>query len=103
MLRTTAMAAMFAVTGSMAAVLARPPCSVTFGASPLAWGFLVWWAVDTAAKLTLYPWRNPTKLRKTFLLFKNLSNHLLLLGALLLSSHACTAARCAARRKLRQR
>jgi hypothetical protein len=80
MLRTAVFAVMFAVTGSMAAMLAAPDCSVTAGASPLAWGFTVWWAVDTGAKMTLYPWRNGTKLRRTLLMFKNLSNLVLLAG-----------------------
>jgi hypothetical protein len=69
------MAIMFCITGSMAAMLSLEDCKITFGASPLAWGFTTWWAIDTGAKLTLYPWRNPVKLRKTILSYKNLSTH----------------------------
>jgi hypothetical protein len=83
MTRTTIMAIMFCITGSMAAMLSLGDCKIVFGASPLAWGFTTWWAIDTGAKLTLYPWRNPTKLRKTLLLFKNLSNLVFLCCAFL--------------------
>lgn len=75
------MATMFCLTGSLAAVLALDDCEIAFGAAPLAWGFTVWWAVDTIAKMTLWPWRNAAKLRKAMLMPKNLSTSVLLIGA----------------------
>jgi hypothetical protein len=89
MLRTAVVAVMFAITGTTAALLSARDCSVILGASPLAWGFTVWWLVDTVAKATLWPWRNGRKLRKTALAWKNVSAVVLLAGAS--SRRRCTA------------
>lgn len=77
-MRVTIMLAMLALTGSMAAVLLGDECSVAYGASPLAWGLLTWWSVDTAARVTLWPLRDRKRLRKVAMTYRNLSNLLLL-------------------------
>jgi hypothetical protein len=72
------MTAMLSITSSMAAVLFNEGCSVTYGSSPLAWGYLMWWIVDTAARVTLWPLRDRARLWNMLLMYKNLSNILLL-------------------------
>ena len=80
-MRMTIMLAMLALCSSMASVLLDGECDIAYGASPLAWGLVTWWIVDTAARVTLWPLRDATRLRKVAVTYKNLSNFLLLLCA----------------------
>lgn len=84
--RTLMMTAMLCITASMSAVLFNDKCSVAFGSSPLAWGYLMWWIVDTASRITLWPLRDRERLWKMVIAYKNLSNMILLISALLLFS-----------------
>ena len=77
------MTAMLCITSSMAAVLFNDKCSVSFGSSPLAWGYLMWWIVDTASRITLWPLGDRARLWKMVTAHKNLSNIVLLISALL--------------------
>lgn len=79
------MTSMLCITSSMAAVLFNDDCSVSFGSSPLAWGFLMWWVVDTASRITLWPLRDRERLWKMVTAYKNLSNIILLISAFSLS------------------
>ena len=81
LLRTAALIVMFAITGTMAAILSSSECELIYGASPVAWGCLVWLAVDTAARLTLLPWRRRAKLRRALMLHKNAASMALVAGA----------------------
>lgn len=81
--RTLMMTAMLCITSSMAAVLFNDKCSVSFGSSPLAWGYLMWWIVDTASRITLWPLGDRARLWKMVTAHKNLSNIVLLISALL--------------------
>eukprot|EP00892_Ulva_mutabilis_P009793 jgi/Ulvmu1/7186/UM034_0095.1 len=82
-MRMTIMLAMLALSSSMAAVLLDGECDIAYGASPLAWGLITWWGVDTAARVTLWPLRDAGRLRKVVGTYKNLSNLLLLLCTLI--------------------
>ena len=77
---------MLCITSSMAAVLFNDKCTVSYGSSPLAWGYLFWWIVDTASRVTLWPLRDRERLWKMVTSYKNLSNLILLCSASLLVS-----------------